>query len=405
MEKNKRLDLASIASIPLIMTLGNSMLIPVLPTMEKELGITNLQSSMIITLYSVVAIFLIPIAGYLSDRIGRKKVIVPSLLIAGIGGAVSGWAAWQMDGSYAFILAGRVLQGVGAAGASPIVLPLVGDMFKNERDVSEGLGLIETSNTFGKVVSPILGAALAGVIWYLPFFSIPLFSVVSLIMVIFLVKSPKKQEEPKQFKAFMKDIKNVFKNNGRWLYAIFAIGGLLMLILFGILFYLSSMLEDQYNITGIYKGLVLAIPLAALCIASYLTGKRIKQNKVLMKWITFFSLLLLSITAFGTIFFEQLVFVIASLFISGISIGASLPCLDALITEGIEKEERGTVTSIYSSMRFVGVAVGPPLFSILMKVSHPTIFMVVSGLAVISLLLSLFAIKPSKEKAKTKYAT
>lgn len=60
--------------------------------------------------------------------------------------------------------------GVGAAGAMPIVLPLVGDMFKSEDDVSSCLGLIETSNTFGKVLSPILGAFLAGFIWFLPFF-------------------------------------------------------------------------------------------------------------------------------------------------------------------------------------------------------------------------------------------
>ncbi|HEX6922762.1 MAG TPA: MFS transporter, partial [Bacillales bacterium] len=45
MEEKKKWDLISIASIPLVMTLGNSMLIPVLPTIEKELEISSLQSS------------------------------------------------------------------------------------------------------------------------------------------------------------------------------------------------------------------------------------------------------------------------------------------------------------------------------------------------------------------------
>src|SRR3954454_23848463 len=128
--------IVSLSSIPLVMTLGNSMLIPVLPSMEKELSITAFQTSMIITVYSIVAIFLIPVAGYLSDHIGRKKVIIPSLIIAGIGGLISGWAAWKLESAYGVILAGRALQGVGAAGAAPIVMPLVGDMFKNEDDVS-----------------------------------------------------------------------------------------------------------------------------------------------------------------------------------------------------------------------------------------------------------------------------
>ena len=108
------------------------MFIPVLTEMKKQLNISSFQSSMIITVYSIVAIFLIPIAGYLSDHIGRKKVIIPSLLITGIGGLVSGWAAWKMNDAYSIVLLGRALQGIGAAGAAPIVMPLAGDMFKSD---------------------------------------------------------------------------------------------------------------------------------------------------------------------------------------------------------------------------------------------------------------------------------
>lgn len=70
--QDKRWAIVSISSIPLIMTLGNSMLIPVLPMLEKKLDISKMQSSYIITVYSIVAIFLIPIAGYLSDRYTAK---------------------------------------------------------------------------------------------------------------------------------------------------------------------------------------------------------------------------------------------------------------------------------------------------------------------------------------------
>lgn len=130
--QNKKWAILSMASIPLIMTLGNSMFIPVLTEMKKQLNISSFQSSMIITVYSIVAIILIPIAGYISDHIGRKKVIIPSLIITAIGGFISGWAAWKMNDAYWMILLGRSLQGVGAAGGAPIVMPLVGDMFKNE---------------------------------------------------------------------------------------------------------------------------------------------------------------------------------------------------------------------------------------------------------------------------------
>lgn len=108
------------------------MLIPVLPAIRSKLGITSLQVSLLITVYSAVAIILIPVAGYLSDRFGRKIVIISSLLITGIGGLIAGLAAWWMDESYAIILVGRFIQGIGAAGAFPIVIPLVGDIFKKK---------------------------------------------------------------------------------------------------------------------------------------------------------------------------------------------------------------------------------------------------------------------------------
>lgn len=191
MESRKKLDLLALASVPLIMTLGNSMLIPVLPVIEKRLQISSLQVSMIITVYSIFAIFLIPIAGYLSDRFGRKKIIIPSLLLAAAGGALTGWASWQMANPFWVILIGRAIQGIGSAGAMPVVMPCVGDMFKDEQEITKGLGLIETANTFGKVLSPILGAFLAAMIWFLPFWFIPILCLISILLVIFLVKVPK----------------------------------------------------------------------------------------------------------------------------------------------------------------------------------------------------------------------
>ena len=105
-----------------------------------------------------------------------------------------------MDNPYLIILIGRALQGVGAAGAFVIVLPLVGDMFKTDEEVSSSLGLIETSNTLGKVLSPILGSFLAGFVWFIPFFSIPIFCLVSILLMWFLVKTPNKNKNQSHLK-------------------------------------------------------------------------------------------------------------------------------------------------------------------------------------------------------------
>ncbi|WP_138419805.1 MFS transporter [Aquibacillus sediminis] len=390
----KRWAIVSLASIPLIMTLGNSMLIPVLPMMEKEMGISKLQSSYIITVYSVVAIFLIPIAGFLSDRYGRKIVIIPALLLSGIGGFISGYAAWKLEDPFIWVLMGRILQGIGVSGTAPIVLPLVGDMFRREKDVSATLGLVETSNTFGKVLSPILGSILAGVIWFLPFFSIPVFCLISALLVLFLVKKPKDDKQGPEFKEFWQNTKKTFKQHGGWLISVFLIGAILMFILFGILFYLSSLMEDTYEITGIKKGFYLAGPLAALCLASFVTGKIIKDNLPKMKWITFAGILLATGSVIAVHFSEQFVYLLMVFLLCGIGIGVSLPCLDALITETMEKGVRGTITCIYSSARYIGVAAGPPVTAMLMNLDLTWMVVLLAALAFIAAVLTLWKVKP-----------
>jgi len=404
--KEKKRDLMALASVPLIMTLGNSMLLPILPQIARELGITGFQVSMIITVYGIVAIFMIPVAGFLSDRFGRKKVILPSLLLAAAGGAVSAIAAWLMKGTgaYGVILGGRFLQGIGAAGAFPVVIPFIGDLFKEEKEVSKGLGIIETANTFGKVLSPIIGAYLGVWLWFAPFIAIPVLSLLSLLLVAFLVKKPsaQSQTEPVPFRRFIAGIRSVLKEKGRWLYAIFVVGGICMFITFGVLFYLSETLETGYGLHGAAKGYVLAIPLSLLCLASFAGGKIIGENKSRMKWLGFAGMVLVTGAMVMTNFPKEIYWIMVYLSLGGIGIGLALPCMDSLITEGIEKENRGTITSLYSSMRFIGVALGPPAVSLLLPGGKWVLFGTLAAFAGLGSLLILFSIKPGNKTKKEK---
>lgn len=150
--KAQWLEFAAIATIPLVLVLGNSMLVPILPDMIGKLGISKFQSSLVITLFSLTAGIIIPISGFLSDRFTRKAVIIPSLIVYGAAGIMAGFGAvW---GSYPVIIASRAIQGIGAAGTAPIAMALVGDMYKGGTE-SKALGLTEASNGTGKVISPI----------------------------------------------------------------------------------------------------------------------------------------------------------------------------------------------------------------------------------------------------------
>src|SRR5699024_7092635 len=118
-------------------------------------------------------------------------------------------------------------------------LPICDIFHRDEEEASATLGVIETSNTVEKVLSPILGSALASVIWFLPFVSIPVFSAISVLLIIFLIKNEGDEEddEPLKFPKYWSLIKDVFREHKRWLIAVFIIGAILMFILFGFLFY------------------------------------------------------------------------------------------------------------------------------------------------------------------------
>ncbi|WP_394298015.1 MFS transporter [Gordoniibacillus kamchatkensis] len=213
---------------------------------------------------------------------------------------------------------------------------------------------------------------------------------------MFIIKEPKKTKEPPQIGKYMADIGTILKKKGRWLIPAFFSGSLALFNLFGVLFYLSDTLEEApYSIDGVVKGLVLAIPLLAMVVTSYTTGALIKKNGTLIRWLINIGFVLLSVTlALCIFFYASLYLFIGLLTIGAIGTGLILPCLNTMITGSVQKEQRGMITSIYNSLRYIGVALGPPLFGYLMKISNEIVFIVVTALAVIALALVFFLIKP-----------
>src|SRR5699024_11558899 len=100
-----------------------------------------------------------------------KVIIIPSLILTSIGGLIAGIGSSTLN-SYIWLLIGRVIQGIGAAGSAPIAMALTGDLFKGEEQ-SRVLGILESSNGLGKVLSPILGSLFGLIVWYSIFYAIP----------------------------------------------------------------------------------------------------------------------------------------------------------------------------------------------------------------------------------------
>lgn len=389
----------TLSAIPLIMVLGNSMLIPVLPTAGRVLGVSATQVSLLITLFSIPAAIVIPFAGILSDRVGRKKVIIVALILYGLGGLLSGVAAVYQGGSYPFMLASRILQGIGAAGTAPIAMVLVSDLYtKGTR--GKALGIIEASNAMGKVLSPIFGSLLALITWYAMFFVFPILCIPIILALWKLIEEPISNKEPPPLQEYKRQTIKVFQRHGKWMVIAFLAGTLALLTMFGVLFYLSDFLEKTYRIDGILKGFILAIPLLALCVTSYLTGSFIKQNTCQMKKLINLGLILSTLTMAAFPFFNSLIVLLSISFIMGIGCGLILPCLNTLITSAVGIQERGIITSLYGSVRFFGAAIGPPIFGALSNRPYLLFLGLASLLAITFILAMIFIRRPQHLKGR-----
>lgn len=382
---NKNLTITAIGSIPLIMVLGNSMIIPVFPAMKSALNISQMQVSLTITVFSISAAILIPFVGYLSDRFSRKAVIIPSLLLYGLGGLLAGFAAAFFSNAYVWILIGRAIQGIGASGTAPIAMALTGDLFKGGEQ-SRVLGIFEASNGMGKVLSPIFGSLLALIVWYSVFFAFPGIVLVSVLFVGFFIKEKTNYESPPPFKKYARGLFNVFRIEGRWLLTVFLAGGTCLFTLFGILFFLSDVLEEKYKIEGVLKGLILALPLFVMVTNSYLTGSKIGKNFEKMKMLMIVGFLLMMISYSLLALFEKLAMFLIILAFSSVGAGMVMPCVNSFITGAVGKDRRGFVSSLYGSIRFLSVAIGPPIFARLMDWSRTGMFI---SIAILSLVVGI----------------
>jgi len=156
-------ELQIIFAITLIAVLGVSTISPALPRIVTDLGITQRQVSLLITAFTLPGVILTPIFGLLADRFGRKRILVPALVLFALAGA-----SCSLARSLHLLIALRLLQGVGAAPLGALNVTLIGDIFSGKQRIS-AMGLNASVLSVGTAIYPSVGGALAMLGWYYPF--------------------------------------------------------------------------------------------------------------------------------------------------------------------------------------------------------------------------------------------
>jgi MFS family permease len=145
---------------------AETMLIPAIPDLIKDFGVSYSMSSWILTSYLVSGAVMTPIAGKLSDIYGRKKILLIIMVIYAVGVCLAGFSS-----NIYFMLMARAIQGIGMS-MFPIAFGIVRDKFPREK-ISIGQGVITSMFASGAVI----GLAIGGIIiqnygWRTTFFTI-----------------------------------------------------------------------------------------------------------------------------------------------------------------------------------------------------------------------------------------
>ncbi len=161
-----------------VLMLDSTVVALALPEIRDELGVSAAGLQWVMNGYLLVIAAVVVTGGRLGDMFGRRTVFTIGLVVFAGGSVLSG-AAWS-EGA---IIAGRVVQGIGAAAMLPLSLSIVCDVFP-EADQPRALGIWAAISALALAIGPLIGGLLVDLDWRLIFWiNVPVLAFGAAVMV------------------------------------------------------------------------------------------------------------------------------------------------------------------------------------------------------------------------------
>ena len=269
MQTNNRRNIIILGFALIVVMLGFGMVLPIFPFLLKRLGGSGDEYGLLIALYSIMQFICAPIWGSLSDRMGRK----PILLLAMVGNGLT-LLLFGLSTRFWMLLVARTLSGILSSATMPAAMAYIGDSTM-ERDRGGGIGALGGISALGVILGPGLGGWLAGNSLTMPFFIGAGLSLCSLLLIALLLPESLSREARQQTEGKVKvvDLRALWR-------ALFSPIGILLLMAFLVsfgainfqaIFGLYAMEKFEFNPQQVGTILVVAAAVSAV-IQGALTG-------------------------------------------------------------------------------------------------------------------------------------
>jgi len=372
--------LLAIFSVTLIAVLGVASIAPALPTISRRFGIGSGEVAWLVSIFTIPGIVLTPLMGLASDRIGRKRVLLPSLILF----AVAGGACTLVDDFGSLVML-RFLQGVGAAALGAVNFALISDLYSGHDRIT-AFGYNTAVISAGAAGYPLIGGAVVILGWHYPFF-LPLLALPVALIVWRVLPNPK-PDRSSTMGRYLRDLARVV--------GVLDVGALFLasltvfIVLYGALItYLPFFMEQRLAATSLDYGLVMASHAAASTLAAVKLGDLSRRYAPRRLALTALAIMAPATIAVAFIPSLWVMFILAA--VHGSTVGLSLSLFQTLLAELAPVEQRGAVLALNGTMIRLGQTLGPPLMAVFLAVGGmPAVF--VGGGLVIGLVLPLLVL-------------
>ncbi len=345
--------LITIAIIAVVNALGYGIIIPILYPYSVKFGLNDFQNGLLFALFSICQFISTPILGRLSDKYGRK----PMLLVSLGGTAVSFLlAAFAQNAVWLFL--SRALDGI-TAGNIPVAQAVISDT-TDAKNRSKGFGIIGASFGFGFVFGPAISALTVHLGNGVPFLIAACVTVVAVVLTALLLpETNKHMGEVKHagffnLKAFVGAFTDVQTRNAFWVILLYSMAFSLFIYAFQPLANRELRLSTQqvamiFTAIGV-MGVVVQVGLLPRIVKKF--GDKRGLLISLGASICSFSLFTL-VPSFDLI-------IVASLLNSLVS-GPIQPLSQAVLSKNVDAKSQGTILGLSASALAVGQIIGPIL--------------------------------------------